>query len=482
MSPKKRLLIAFGVLAVFAIIVTVSVTQSRQARIEVQTAKVERLPELLAKVSASGEIKPKEFVELQAEIVGVITELFVKEGDFVERGELLVRIDPTQSQAEARAQRAILESSQFDATRQKQQIVLQEVSLLREEANVRATQAEVERAKQALELAKNDFERDQQLFEENLISRGQYERARNERVAANAALLSAQAREEQARASLRVAQVVLEQNRTSYSSSLQRVEQNRAILSRAEDSLSKTNIRSPLTGVITQLNVEIGERAVPGTLNNPSATIMVIADLSVIEAEIEVDETDIIDVRLGQIAEIKVDALPDQPLRGVVTEVGSSAIQKPGQTQEAKDFKVAIRLDSPPTSLKPGLSCTSEITTATRNDILAIPIQALATREFEVDIEGNPIIQTDEERRKQRDEGEEEDKEPDLKDFMGVFVVESGRAQFRPTSTGIAGATKIEIRSGLEAGETIITGSYKALRTLRPGDRVEAKKSDERSS
>ena len=481
MSPKKRLIIAFSVLGVIAAIIAVSVTQSRQARIQVQTGKVERLAELKATVSASGEIKPKEFVELQAEIVGVITELFVKEGDFVEKGDLLVRIDPTQSQAEARAQRAMLESSQFDASRQDQQIALQQVSLLREEANVRATQAEVERARQALELAKNDFARDQQLFEDNLISRGQYERARNEKVGANAALLSAQAREEQARASLSVAQVVLEQNRISYSSSLQRVEQNKAILSRVEDSLSKTNIRSPLTGVITQLNVEIGERAVPGTLNNPSATIMVIADLSVIEAEIEVDETDIIDVRLGQIAEITVDALPEQPLRGVVTEVGSSAIQKAGQSQEAKDFKVAIRLESPPSSLRPGLSCTADITTATRNEVLAIPIQALATREFEVDFEGNPIIQSDEARREARANGVEEDKEPDLKDFMGVFVVESGRAQFRPAITGIAGATKIEVQSGLEAGQTIITGSYKALRTLRPGDRVDVQKTDRSS-
>ena len=481
MSPKKRLIIAFSVLGVIAAIIAVSATQSRQARIQVQTGKVERLAELKATVSASGEIKPKEFVELQAEIVGVITELFVKEGDFVEKGDLLVRIDPTQSQAEARAQRAMLESSQFDASRQDQQIALQQVSLLREEANVRATQAEVERARQALELAKNDFARDQQLFEDNLISRGQYERARNEKVGANAALLSAHAREEQARASLGVAQVVLEQNRISYSSSLQRVEQNKAILSRVEDSLSKTNIRSPLTGVITQLNVEIGERAVPGTLNNPSATIMVIADLSVIEAEIEVDETDIIDVRLGQIAEITVDALPEQPLRGVVTEVGSSAIQKAGQSQEAKDFKVAIRLESPPSSLRPGLSCTADITTATRNEVLAIPIQALATREFEVDFEGNPIIQSDEERREARANGVEEDKEPDLKDFMGVFVVESGRAQFRPASTGIAGATKIEVQSGLEAGQTIITGSYKALRTLRPGDRVDVQKTDRSS-
>jgi len=238
-----------------------------------------------------------------------------------------------------------------------------------------------------------------------------------------------------------------------------------------------------LTGVITQLNVEIGERAVPGTLNNPAATIMIIADLSVIEAEVEVDETDIIDVRLGQVAEIKVDALPDQSLKGVVTEVGSSAIQTAAQSQEAKDFKVTIRLENPPTTLKPGLSCTADITTATRQDVLTIPIQALAMREFEIDSEGNPIIPTEEEREAKKAEKERSDKKKvELKDFQGVFVVNRGRVEFRPVITGITGETEIEIKSGLETGDTIVSGSYKALRSLKPGDRVDIDRSKEENS
>lgn len=484
MNSRKRLLVAFGLLIAVAAIVAISITQSRQPRTEVQTDRAERLDELVAKVNASGEIRPKEYVELQAEIAGVIQELYVEEGDFVKAGDLLVRIDPTQTEAEAKAQRALLESSLLEASSQERQISLQEVSLDREKANLRAADADVEKAKQALLLAENNFNRQQELFEQNLISRDAYERARNEQVAADASLKAAEARQEQAQASVKVAEVVLQQTRNSYQSALQRVEQNKAILSRAEDSLSKTTIRSPLTGVITQLNVEIGERAVPGTLNNPAATIMIIADLSVIEAEIEVDETDIIDVRLGQMAEVHVDALPDQPIKGVVTEIGSSAIQRTGQTQEAKDFKVAIRLQSPPSTLRPGLSCTADITTATRKDVLSIPIQALTMREFEVDAEGNPIILTPDQEhdRREKQRKAENEKKRELKDFQGVFVVRDRRVEFRPVSTGITGDTEIEIKSGLEAGDTIVSGSYKALRSLAHGDRVDVKNPDERTS
>ena len=244
------------------------------------------------------------------------------------------------------------------------------------------------------------------------------------------------------------------------------------MVSRSQDLLSKTVIASPLAGVITQMNVEVGERAVPGTLNNPAATLMVIADLSVIEAEVEVDETDIVDLELGQRAEVKVDALPDTPIDGVVTEIGNSAIQKVGQQQEAKDFKVVIQLKEPPASLRPGLSCTGEITTATRQEVLSIPMQALTVREFPVDEEGNLVRDKDQDKKKPARSSRKE------KEFEGVFRVVDGKAEFVPVETGILGDTNIELKSGLEEGAEIVTGSYKTLRSLADGDRVKAKKEE----
>lgn len=477
MSKKKRLLILGGVLVVLAAIVFFSLRAKRKDAVAVQTEEVQRVETLVAKVNAAGEIKPKEYVELQAEITGVINELHVKEGDFVEKGQLLLRIDPTQTETETRAQQALLEASIIESNNQKAQITLQETAVERERANVRAAEAEVRRAAQALELSRNNFDRQQQLFEDNLIAREIYEASKNDVVAAESALMAAEARLDQSKASLSVAEVVLQQTKNSYQSALQRVAQNRAVLERVRDSFSKTTIRSPLTGVITQLNVEQGERAVPGTLNNPAATIMIIADLSVIEAEIEVAETDIVDVKLGQEAVVNVDALPDVPLSGVVTEIGNSAIQRAGSSTEAKDFKVVIRLQEPPSSLRPGLSCTADITTATREDVLTIPIQALTVREYEVDPEGNPIkVDADKQAEKNSDEKSQSKKE--LKEFEGVFLIKDRKAEFAAVTTGITGDTDIEIESGLEEGQEIIVGSYKALRTLSDGDPVRIEKEE----
>ena len=305
-----------------------------------------------------------------------------------------------------------------------------------------------------------------------MISTDLYDSAKNELINAENALASAEARLVQAQAQLAVSKVILEQARTSYETSLSRVEQQQALLERSQDLLSKTVIRSPLAGVITQMNVEVGERAVPGTLNNPAATLMVIADLSVIEAEVEVDETDIVDLALGQPALVKVDALPDTPIEGTVTEIGNSAIQTVSQ-EEAKDFKVVIQLKEPPASLRPGLSCTGEITTATRENVLAVPMQALTVREFPVDETGALVRKVDEKKEKDLDK----ESEPDQKqqEFEGVFKVVEGEAEFVPIETGILGDTEIEVVSGLTEGTEIITGSFKTLRDLNDGDAVKTK-------
>ncbi|MDA2927323.1 efflux RND transporter periplasmic adaptor subunit [Acidobacteria bacterium AH-259-G07] len=471
---KSKILISVAVLVILSAIVGYSINVHRAQVVSVQTAIVERKNRLVSKASASGEIKPKEYVELQAEIAGVITDLHVKEGDRVEKGYLLLRIDPTQSEAETRAQQALLEVALAEAASQKAQITLQKSNLDRDRANIRVMEAEFLGAQKTLGIAQNAFDRKQQLYEDNLISREVYEAAKNDLVRAETALASAEARLDQAKAQLAVSEVILEQVRNAYKSALSRVEQNRALLARNQDLLSKTVIRSPLSGVITKLNVEVGERAVPGTLNNPAATLMEIADLSTIEAEIEVDETDIVNVKLGQEAQVKVDALPDTPIKGSVTEIGNSAINTAGRQQEAKDFKVVIQLDDPPATLRPGLSCTAEITTAIREDVLAIPIQALAIREFEVDEKGNIVKLEGSEAANKKDvhQDKKEAKKREPEEFQGVFVVNEGKAEFIEVKTGITGDTEIEVLSGLKEGNEIITGSYKALRTLKERDAV----------
>jgi HlyD family secretion protein len=475
---KKRVLVVIACVLVLAAIIGFSVNARRTDQIGVQMEKVDTRDTLIAKVAATGEIRPKNYVELQSEIAGVVTDVYVKEGDTVRKGDLLLRIDPTQTETESRAQQSMLDIARTDALNQQAQITLQTTNLERDRANVRVAEAELHRAERMLEIAHSSFARKQELFEQNLISRDLYDQAKNELLTAETAEKTAVAHLAQAQAQLEVSRVVIEQARNSFKSAEHRIAQNVAMLNRTQDLLSKTVIRSPLEGVITKLNVEKGERAVPGTLNSPAATLMEIADLSVIEAEVQVDETDIVHVKLDQDGEVKVDALPDRPLKGKVTEIGNSAITQLGVSQEAKDFKVVIQLVDPPDSLRPGLSCTADITTAVREDIVVIPIQALAIREFEVDAEGKmikpePVKAKGQKTVKAADaKPAEKAKKKDKKEFQGVFVVKAGKAEFVEVKTGVSGDTDIEVLSGLSEGDEIVTGSFKTLRTLKDGDAV----------
>jgi HlyD family secretion protein len=474
MSTKKKVLIIVIAVVVLAVIIVVSVTANRKEAVTVETGKVQRRAELVAIVSATGEIKPKEYVELQAEISGVITELFVEEGDLVNKGDLLLKIDPVQTRSDTKAQEAILASAISDVRSQKAQIAVQDSLLEQDRTAVRVAEIEVGTAQKNLDLAKSIFERKQGLFEDNLISRDEYDTVKNNLYTAENSLATAEGRLLQAKAQFEVRTLMVEQAREAHGASLNRAEQQRAMLERSQDLLSKTEIRSPLDGVITQLNVEVGERAVPGTLNNPAATLMIIADLSIIEAEVEVDETDIVDLELGQKAVVKVDALPNDPIDGTVTEIGNSAIQKVGQEQEAKDFKVVIQLLEPPKSLRPGLSCTGEITTAVRAEVLSIPIQALTIREFPVDEEGNLVRkEKGEDEEEKADEKTDDEEDAETKEFEGVFRLVESKVEFVAVETGITGDKEIEILDGVEEDDTIVTGSYKTLRTLGDGDSVE---------
>lgn len=478
---KKKVIVSLVIFGALAVMVAVSIlVKGSQDATDVQTGQAELTEKLVAQVSATGEIKPKEYVELQSEITGIITQLFVQEGDVVQKGDLLLRIDPRQLQLQTLAEKASHDITIAEATNQQAQIKVQRTVVERDQAAVRKSEAELSRAQQNYEITDRSFRRKQQMFEDNLISRDVYDAAKSDLISADTAVTNAELSLAQSKAQLAVTQTQLEQEEVRYKNTLSRIEQSKANLDRTEDEFAKTVIRSPLSGVITQMNVEVGERAVPGTLNNPSATLMVIADLSVIEAEVEVDETDIVSVEIGQFAEVKVDALPDRPLKGRVTEVGTSAIQTTGSSQEAKDFKVVVQLENPPKSLRPGLSCTADITTAERERVLTIPIQALTIREYELDANGE-LIRPEKKGRRRTGSGVQADSskaeanssKKEKEEFEGVFLVdEENKVLFVRVKTGITGETEIEVLSGLKEGDTIVTGSYKALRSLEDGDLI----------
>jgi len=271
------------------------------------------------------------------------------------------------------------------------------------------------------------------------------------------------------------------------------IHQNRANLTRASDVLQKTTYAAPFDGVVTNLPVREGETVVIGIQNSPGSTLMTIADLSVITAEVRVDETDIVNVKLGQPADVTIDAIPKKSFKAVVTEIGDNAIvrstgvattQQTASSQEAKDFKVVVTLQDPPENLRPGLSTTAKITTATRPQVVSIPIQALTIRR-KADLEE---AKTADKNAVQAaaPQGTASNNSKDKEDVQGVFVIRKGKAEFVPVDTGIAGTTDIEVLNGLQPGDEIVTGSYKVLRTMKPGasvkiDNSAPKKEDETS-
>lgn len=482
-KKKKRLIwwISGGSVALIILVVVLFMVFGKNNNPFVEVGKVKKIDKLVSIVTASGEIKPKNFVDIQSEIMGLIKDLYVKEGDHVKQGDILIKIDPIQTEADTRAAEYQLRAAEEDSRNTHSQIEGTRLNQQISEANLKSAEADLEQAKASQEQEEISFKRKQQLHEENLISREEYDLARSSLRVAQSQTIAAAARVDEAKTRITVAKTNIQQMELSYKSAISRVEQFKAMLTRQRDILSKTIIVAPLTGIITKLEVDTGERAVPGTLNNPLATLMTIADLSIIETEVKVDETDIIHVKMNQPVTIKVDALPDQPLKGHVTEIGNSAItagQAVGGTEQAKDFKVVIQLDNPPDTLRPGLSATAEITTAVKNDVLAIPLQALIMREVELGPAGGVIHAwlTD---KKAAGETSSAKKDKKLVEKQGVFIVDKEhRAIFTLVETGITGEKDIEVTKGLKEGEEIVVGSFKTLRTLKDGDTVIKKKAD----
>jgi len=433
-----------------------SVKMSQRGIVAVQTGRSVR-QDLVSQVTASGEIKPRNYVNIGANVMGRIVELNVKEGDKVQRNQTLARLEAVQAQADVQAQQASLNSSLAEAS-------ASESGVKAVDENMRTVLAGVDRAKADLEKARLDYDRARQLLESKLIPRQEFDAKKASFDSLGASLREAEARVAQMRAQR-------EQTAAQLSVSQRRVAQTRATLSRFSDVLQKHNSVSPIDGIVTNLPVRVGETVVPGVQNSSASLIMTIADMSVITAEVKVDETDIVNVKLDQGADITIDAIPNRTFKGHVIEIGNTAIlrssglaasQSAVSSQEAKDFKVVVALDNPPTEIRPGLSCTAKIITATREKALSIPIQALTVRQ-RGDLEpeqkpGNVQAAANADPVKAKKDKEE---------LQGVFVVKGEKAEFREVKTGITGATDIEVLSGVKDGEEIITGSYKIIRTLR---------------
>jgi HlyD family secretion protein len=413
---SKKVRIGGGILALLVVggVVAYSVTKDSRGRIPVQTQKVAKR-DLTSIVSASGEVKPKRFVNVSANVSGRITALLVKEGDAVRRGQVLARIDDTRFAAGERQSAAAVQAADADA----------------------------DRAEADLEAARLAWERSQKMHAEKLISDQAFE---------------------QAQAELKMKQAGLAALR-------RRVAQQAAGLASNRDDLEKTVVVAPMDGVVTNLQKEEGE-VVIGAQSFQPTVIMTVGDLSSFEVEVLVDETDIRYIALGQPAEIRVDALEGVKVGGEVTEIGSSAIPRGGAqatqstANQAKDFKVAVTIKDPSPALRSGLNATAEITTARKEQVLAIPIQAVVVRALDKD---GKVIDPDALQAAEKNAGPPAEKGEEKE---GVFVVNGGQVAFRPVKTGIIGETDIEVVEGLKEGDEIVTGAYKTLRTLKHEARI----------
>jgi HlyD family secretion protein len=391
---RKKPLIILAVLAVLGIIVYTNLQARREKTVKVTIDKV-KTQDLTSIISASGEVKPKKNINISAQVPGRIIKIGVEEGQDVKAGDFLLKLDSTQYEANAD----------------------------RDQNFIRAANADLIQAEARLLRDKGALDRQKQLFADDLVSKEQIEAAQ-----ANYDVTAAQT------------------NAIRF-----QIKQAEASLKSTLDNLAKTTFNSPIDGMITSLRVEEGETAIIGTMNNPGTVLMIIADLSVMEVEVEVDETDVVGVTLGQSANIRVDAFPDTVFKGKVTEIGSSAIQRTtgvSTTQESKDFKVVVTLDNPDRKLKPGLSASADIIVAEKSKALAVPISALVLRD-KPDVDKTAAGSAREEE--------------------GVFTVEGGRAKFLPVGKGITGGMMIEVTSGLKEGQDIVTGPYASLRELKDG-------------
>ena len=462
MKRKWKIVITLAVLVIAAVGVYASTVYGKRGVVTVQTGKVVK-QDLTSLVTASGEIKPKNYINIGANAIGSITDLMVKEGERVRKGQLLARIESVQPEADVQAQRANISGAEADSN-------ATEAGLKAADENINTMQASIDQGKADLARMKSELDRAESLFKEQLMARQDFDTRKFTYEAQQSSVRAAEARLTQARAQR-------EQAAAQLASSQRRVAMAKANLVRFDDLLKKHSSFAPLDGVVTNLPVRVGETVVPGLQNQNGTIIMTIADMSLITAEVKVDETDIVNVKLGQTVDVTIDAIPNRTFKGHVTEIGNTAIlrssgmaasQSAISSQEAKDFKVVVALDTPPEEIRPGLSCTAKITTATRQNVLTIPIQALTVRQKgDLEAPAKPGVPTA--TAAKSDPAAEKAKKEEL---QGVFVINGEKAQFREVKTGITGATDIEVLSGLKDGDEIVTGTYQVIRTIKNATQV----------
>lgn len=417
MSKAKKIALSLLALVVVGGLIAGNVAREGRKKIEVQTGKVGK-KDLVSKVSASGEIRPKRFVNVSSDTSGRIVSLAIKEGDRVKRGQVLARIDAKRYEEGAR----------------------------QSEAGLGASRSDLDRSMADLDLSRQGLDRQRKMHSDKLVSDQILEQAESE---------------------YKMKQASVEAQR-------KRVAQQAAMAATNRDDLSKTVVLAPMDGVVTSLQKEEGETVIGAQSFSPTV-LCVVADLSVMEVEILVDETDIRNLSLGQAAEVRVDALEGSVIKGEVTEIGSSAIPRGAaaaggsnvnNSNQAKDFKVTVTLKDPPATLRPGLNATADVITARREGTVAAPIQAVVVRQ--VDKDGKVV---DPAIGQSSAPGDSAPSGPartaKLEEKEGVFVVQDGKAVFRPVKTGIIGDSDIEILEGVKDGDEIVTGSYRTLRTLR---------------
>jgi len=408
MSKKRKIVLGVGIAVVLAVVLMGSLRSKDRNLPHVTTAKVEKV-DLLSKVTANGKIQARRKVDLSALVMGQIVNLAVKEGDRVQKGHLLLQIDKAQLAAAAAGS----------------------------EASLAAMRNDLAAARETAQQARRDFERARQNYNAKILSEAEYQKARS-------ALDTAQA---------------------NLAATEERMRQAGAALAGSRDSLSKTTVTAPINGVVTALPVKEGEVTVIGTMNNPGTQLLTISDMSEVEAVMMVDETSVPQVKVGQIANLTVDAYPGQKFKGMVTEVGSSPILKNDpdllsltQGSEAINFKVKIRMENPPPTIRPGFSVTAEIVTGRNEGATAIPIQALVVRDV-----------PKKDKKAASSSGRPETEE-------GVYLIKSGKLEFQKVETGLAGELMIEIKKGPAIGQEIVTGPFKVLRQVKEGDKVVVEK------
>ena len=461
LSKKKKIIIGSIVTVAILGIGIGTFLARRQDLPEVQIAKVERRDLLESKVTSNGEVRPIQFINLTAEVSGRVTDVFVKEGDQITKGKPLLRVDPTQLASSTAIQEAALRAAQADVQNAAAALNAVENAVNTSRAALVTAQADFERATAERSNAQIELKRSTDLFEAGITARSSYDTAKLRFDSATASLNAARARVDQAEVQLKDAQIRVRQSQAQFNVSQARVAQQKASLEQQSDLLRRTTQYASINGVVVGPIVQVGTFAVA---NFQSTPLLIIADMSVINVEVRVDETDIANVAVGQRAKVKVDALGEREIEGEVVEKAASAVTRTGQTiaqttvagsQEAKDFKVVIRLtnmnDEIRDRLRPGMSATAVVTTDRRERVISVPLQSLVERD-------QPTSDA-----AKADQGAPKDRKPQ----KGVFTVTNNKAVFSPVETGITGENDIEIRNGLTEGKEIIIGPYRALRTLK---------------